>query len=224
MAAANWWSERESTLHLRASLEGEALDCGRGKTTNEILEGLRSRFGMSQDKAQTKLQTLRRQPKQSLHALGGELTKLAEIAYPDQGEAFCRRTVISCFYRAVNNRELEHLLANNKQTTLTETIRVAEDHIMRDERHAHPRISQLDLTEGAEKEHTAPGTTHGHRSYDQNSRSTHHTNESNGCQSHASSKPSSTATTPDTGHSTQTTSHQHGLSTSREPSRRWLLS
>ena len=138
VAAANRWSERESTLHLRASLEGEALDCGRGKTTDEILEGLRSRFGMSQDKAQTKLQTLRRQPKQSLHALGAELTKLAEIAYPDQGETFRRRTVISCFYRAVNNRELEHLLANNKQTTLAETIRVAEDHIMRDERHAHP--------------------------------------------------------------------------------------
>jgi hypothetical protein len=127
VANANNWQGQERTLHLRASLEAAAIDCGRGKDSLEIIENLRARYGISAKQARDKLGAMKKTPKQSLHELGSEIIKLMEIAYPRQDKQFVYETSVEIFSRSLNHKTLQqHLLARPHQT-MAEAVRIAEE-------------------------------------------------------------------------------------------------
>lgn len=129
VADANNWSPRDTTLHLRACLEGPAVECGRGQTPDEIITSLRGRYGLTSRQARDKLDQIKRASKQNLHDYGNEITKLVKIAYPDQDQAFCTRTAIEKFQKGLNNTQLQQHMLTIPHPTMAEAIRVADEYL-----------------------------------------------------------------------------------------------
>ena len=96
VARANQWSKAESKLNFRISLERPAHDCGRGDSTSDIMDNLRARYGLTARQARDKLASIKKTTKQSVYELGLEITRLVNIAYPNQDSTFCIDTSVLC--------------------------------------------------------------------------------------------------------------------------------
>jgi hypothetical protein len=127
IAEANHWSGRETTLHLRSALEGPAAECGRGSDSEEIIEDLRARFGITAKLARTKLGQLQKKTKQTYHELGSEVNRLVKIAYPRQGRNFRTETSLEVFSRALNHKSLQQHLLARPHETLAEAVRICNE-------------------------------------------------------------------------------------------------
>jgi hypothetical protein len=125
---ANRWSEREGALHLRTSLEGPAANCGHSADLEEIIQDLRSRFGITAKQARLQLSQIQKKPKQSFHELGMEVTRLVKLAYPDQGRAFQTETALENFSRAVNHKSPQHHLLARPHDTIVEAITICNEY------------------------------------------------------------------------------------------------
>lgn len=127
VTTANRWTEQEAVIHLRSSLEGEATDCSDGTNVEEIIDHLRTRFGLTARQARSKLGSLRLGSKQSLHSLGSEITRLVKIAYSQQDQIFQTEMGLETFSRALTQKSVQqHLLARPPQT-MSEAIRTTEE-------------------------------------------------------------------------------------------------
>ena len=78
--AVNGWSDSLSLVMLHHSLTGNAISCGRHDTNDDTIRDLRVRFGCQKREASHRLFTLR-QGSMSLHHLGDEVHRLADIVY-----------------------------------------------------------------------------------------------------------------------------------------------
>lgn len=124
---ANGWDNAASCIHLRSSLEGSALDCGRETTKNGIYEALRARFGLTQRQAKDKLGVLKRSAKHTLHEHATEVGRLVELAFPTLARVDRQEMVLDYFTRSLDNRGLQrHMLAVDPDT-LMEAVRAADE-------------------------------------------------------------------------------------------------
>jgi hypothetical protein len=127
VADANNWRPRETTLHLRHSLEGKAAECGQGSDVEEILHDLRSRFGMTAKQARSKLVSIQKKAKQTYHELGSEITKLVRLAYPQQGRMFQTETALEIFAKAVNHKGLQHHLLARPHESIAQAVEICNE-------------------------------------------------------------------------------------------------
>lgn len=142
VAQANQWPAQESTLHIRACLEKQAIECGRGQDLTEIIDNLRARFGLTIRQARDKLSNLKKTSKQSFHDLGSEIQKLVSLAYPNQTRGFHIETGLETFSRAIRSKALQHQLMARPHHTITEAVRIAEEYTQIEG--ATPTITALD--------------------------------------------------------------------------------
>lgn len=146
VADANGWTTRETTLHLRASLDGPAITSGQEPDIGGILEDLRGRFGISKDQAKDRLDKIRRGQHQSLRDYGTEIKKLVRIAYGDQDETFRRELGLEKFKRGLNNTKLRQHMLHIPHNTIPEAIRIATDYLQIEENTTVKVISQENTT------------------------------------------------------------------------------
>ena len=106
MRAANNWNDQAALLQLRSALEGSAVEVGRGATVDEIFVGLRARFGLTVTQARHKLINLRREPGQSIHALGTQIQGLIRLAYPTMAQAEHTVLAIEQIKRTLDNKSV----------------------------------------------------------------------------------------------------------------------
>jgi hypothetical protein len=146
IADANNWRPRETTLHLKGCLEGTATDCSRGSNVEEIIESLRSRFGITARQARVKLSQLQKRSKQSYHELGSEVSRLVKIAYPGQNRDFITETSLEVFSRALCHKSLQQHLLARPHDTLPESIKICDEFSQLETTTKTP-VSHIDTTE-----------------------------------------------------------------------------
>lgn len=157
VAEANRWSERDCLLHLRLSLEKDAKACSRGETVDDVYSNLRTRFGLTVRQARDRLAGLKREPNQSLHALGVEIQRLVELGYPRMGADDQMTLAVEAFKRAVDHRALNrHLLALDCRT-IDDIVKASEEYFQVSGQVARPRQTIASL--GRETEVPRSGTS-----------------------------------------------------------------
>jgi hypothetical protein len=129
VARANRWSEEDTALHLRSSLEGRAAECGQSSNPEEIFENLRARYGFTAKQARTKLGQVQKKTKQTYQELGSEITRLVKIAYPHQGCVFQVETSLEIFCRALNHKTLQQHLLARPHETMADAIRICNEFV-----------------------------------------------------------------------------------------------
>ena len=144
---ANGWAEHEKILHLRGSLEGTAHECGRGQTVTEVVESLKTKFGITPRQARDKLSSIKKTSRQSVIELGTEISKLVNIAYPNQDAAFVTETSLKVFGRAINHKALQQHLLARPQTTMAETVKMAEELLQLDNSKSSISVLEADKEE-----------------------------------------------------------------------------
>ena len=127
VAEANGWTDQESVLHLRSSLGGRALECGRGKTSEEIFTELCLQFGMSTKQARERLRKFQRSSKQSLREVGSEIVTLVAKAYPKLDSEDQEDMAVDTFVKSLDSRDLRRLLVVKPPGNIQEAIQIAED-------------------------------------------------------------------------------------------------
>ena len=153
IADINEWSEKETTLHLRTCLEGAAADCGRARRTEEIYEELRARFGITPRQARHKLSTLKRNKNSTLHEYGAEISRLVQLAYPDQSRGFQRETALEIFGRSLNHQSLQQHLLARPHDTILEAVRICEEYLQIED--TNPNKTRLAVVDTKEEEKNA---------------------------------------------------------------------
>ena len=83
VAIANDMSKMATLPHIRTHLKDDAHKCGSHATLEEVLEALRSKCGLTIQKARTRLTSLKRDTKRSLIDHSREVKNLEEMAYAD---------------------------------------------------------------------------------------------------------------------------------------------
>lgn len=127
--AANEWNDATALLKLRATLLGQATECGRGGDPATVFAALRARFGLTVRQARDMLGGLRRDNRSSLHEHGVNVERLVRIAYPDMLVASRIDMSLDVFCRSLDNRNLQrHLLAVAPQN-MDAAVRVAEEYL-----------------------------------------------------------------------------------------------
>mgnify|MGYP001799687402 CR=1 FL=1 len=147
--AANNCNDQAALLQLRSALEGSAVEVGRGATVDEIFVGLGARFGLTVTQAHHKLINLRREPGQSIHALGTQIQGLIRLAYPTMAQAEHTVLAIEKIKRTLDNKSLSRHLLAIPCNTIAETVTAIEEyfqaggHILNN----RPRFNVLDVEE-----------------------------------------------------------------------------
>lgn len=129
VARANQWLDGTVLLKLRASLIGNAVECGRGATVQAAFDALRARFGLTVRQARDQLGSLRKQPKSTLYEHGTLVEKLVRIAYPDMLPASQLDMVLDVFSRSLDNRYLQRHLLAVAPATIDAAVRVSEEYL-----------------------------------------------------------------------------------------------
>ena len=132
ISRSNRWTAEEQLLHLRLSLTEKAQECGQFDTTEEILEELRSRYGLTYQQARDRLNNLRRTPNTSIHELGMEITKLVRLGYPNMMAADREDIAMDRFSKVMNNVELKRYLLPMRPQTMRECIRLTDEFLQAD--------------------------------------------------------------------------------------------
>ena len=127
VAKANGWSSQESTLHLRSSLTGKALECGRGEDTEEIFTELRAHFGMTARQAKEQLHRFQRSPRQSIRDMGTQISSLVKKAYGKLDQEDQEEMALDIFVKALGDRDLKRMLLIRPPGDMKEAIQLSED-------------------------------------------------------------------------------------------------
>lgn len=127
VADMNQWDQRETQLHLRLSLTNKAKECARTEGVYGIFQELRTRFGLTTKQARDQLRITRKQPGQSLHELGSEISRLLTLAYPALSPADRMEMSMDAFSKAIENVALQRHLLATQPITLTEMIQSADE-------------------------------------------------------------------------------------------------
>ena len=117
VSEANEWRDAAALLHLKQALQGDAQDYGRARTVLEVVESLRSRFGLTPKEARTCLSKLKRDSKTPLRAHANEVRRLVQLAYRESPRMVQEEMVLETFCQTLDNPYLQrHLLAFNAPT------------------------------------------------------------------------------------------------------------
>ena len=127
VAIANNWQEDEATLRLKLSLQGKAANCSQAPTREEIYENLRSRFGLTPKQAKDMLRSIRKNPNQSLHELGCEITKLTNLAYGNLSKDDRTEMALDTFARALEHVGVQRHLLQAKPTSMSEMVKCCDE-------------------------------------------------------------------------------------------------
>ena len=128
VASHNEWSSDMSLRQLRYCLVGKAIPCGRQNTCREIFDSLFSRFGMSESKARTELDRIRRGTNQSLRELGDHIEHLVQVANPFLTQDQLCKSEIGAFSRALGDVELHRFLLSSRPRNLQEAMIFCEEY------------------------------------------------------------------------------------------------
>jgi hypothetical protein len=150
VAAQNEWNGAAAAVHLKTCLLEDAMECGTGDTVEEISTALRARFGYSVKQAKERLANLKRQPGQTLSALGSEVKRLVTLAYPDMPDELKETFSVDTFCKALGDRRLQQHLLNSQAETLTETITAADEWLQVGGRD-RMQVNQVETTESKTK-------------------------------------------------------------------------
>ena len=132
IAHANRWDEREILLHLRINLTEKAQECGQFDKTEDVLEELRSRFGITYRRARDKLDLMRKSSGQGIHELGMEISKLVKLAYPNMSAADREDMAMDRLAKVMNNVELRGYLIPLRPTSMRECLRLSDEFLQAD--------------------------------------------------------------------------------------------
>ena len=143
VAKANRWSDQESTLHLRSSLTGKALECGRGEDPEEIFTELRAHFGMTPRQAKEQLHKFQRSPKQSLRDMGTQISGLVKKAYSKLDAEDQEEMALDVFVKALGDRDLRRMLLVRPPSNMKEAVQLSEDFLQAGESSKSPKITAI---------------------------------------------------------------------------------
>jgi hypothetical protein len=130
VAMANQWVEPAALLHLRQALKEGARDCGRAQSTLEVYATLRARYGLTEDEARGRLNTIRRGTRTSLQAHAVEIGRLVEAAYGGMNDRQRAGMALDAFKRSLNNMSVaEHLLAR-RPGTMEEAVQARNEFLL----------------------------------------------------------------------------------------------
>ena len=150
VAEANHWGLGAALLHLRRSLRGEARDCGAGADFAEVCIALRTRFGMTQREAATKLSQLRKEGKTSLQEHATRLKELLRTAHPTLPAVHRDEMSLTYFVSTLNHAGLQgHLLARGPQN-LAEAVEQGNEYLQI--RRPTLGVRQLEQSEDVEED------------------------------------------------------------------------
>lgn len=127
VSEANRWLDQQAIIHLRSTLEGPALDCGRESTLDGIFAALRARYGLTARQAKDRLTNLRRAAKQTLHEHATEVGRLVEVAFANLARADRDELIIDYFVRSLDNRALQRHMLAVVPVTLIEAVQASEE-------------------------------------------------------------------------------------------------
>ena len=161
VAQANGWSSRESTLHLRSSLTGKALECGRGEDPEEIFTELRAHFGMTSRQAKEQLHKFQRSPKQSIRDMGTQISGLVKKAYCKLDLVDQEEMALDVFTKAIGDRDLRRMLLVRPPKDMKEAIQLSEDFLQAGESKSQKVTTLVEVEEKPEGKPTekAPEVT-----------------------------------------------------------------
>lgn len=126
---ANRWQGRQAVIHLRSSLEGPALDCGRGDEIGEIFAALRARYGLTARQAKDKLAGLHKGPKQTMHGHATDVGRLVEIAFNGLPPRDRNEMALDYFTRSLDNKALQRHMLAVTPVTMMDAVKAAEEFI-----------------------------------------------------------------------------------------------
>ena len=150
VATTNRWTERAASLHLREALKGNAQEYGRPGNMEAIFAALRSRYGLSPKEARSKLSTLKKEQRGSLHDHAAEVERLVRKAYQELPEATRNDLMLDTFCSSLGNASLQrHLLAIRPQT-LPEAVQYGNEYLGVKTERAQPDSVKIRIVENDE--------------------------------------------------------------------------
>ena len=138
-------------LQFKEALQGGAREDGRPATTEEVFAALRSRYGLTPKEARTRLNGLKKEPRQSLHDHAIEIEKLVRKAFGDLPAEVQTNMMLDAFCSSLGNATLQRHLLAIRPETLTEAVQHGQEYLqVKADRSASP--SQVRVLEGPEGE------------------------------------------------------------------------
>ena len=123
------WGEKNKFINLCFSLHGPPGQVLRelpikGTTTAELEELLQTRFGTSKQAAsfEAKLRARRRQENETLQELHRDISRLAQLAFPDLPASFLALEGRNAFLNALEDADLEYEILKLEPKTLSDAI------------------------------------------------------------------------------------------------------
>jgi len=128
------WDEKDKFINLCSSLHGPAGQILRklptkGTTTAELEELLQTRFGTSKQAAsfEAKLRARRRQEGETLQELHRDISRLVQLAFPNEPGSFLALEGRNAFLNALEDGDLEFEVLKLEPKTLSDAV----DHTIR---------------------------------------------------------------------------------------------
>ena len=150
VAEANQWNQVATLLHLREALQGSAREYGRPASVEAAFTALRSRYGLTTKEARTKLSSLKRDSRSTLHEHSIKVEKLVRKAF---GELPCdtqAEMMLDTFCSTLNNTALQRHLLAIRPESLTEAVQHGNEFLqVRSDRQASDqnKVRALEETE-----------------------------------------------------------------------------
>ena len=107
VAIANDWSGMATLLHIHTNLKDDVCRCGSHATLEEVLEALRSKYGLTIRKAVSRLSRLKRETKLSLTQHATEVKKLVDAANADLTRIHRHEITLDLFQQIEKETESE---------------------------------------------------------------------------------------------------------------------
>lgn len=140
------WDQDTACICLKSALTGEANECATGSGLDAVKQNLRAKFGLTQSKAEAKLNRLRYDGKQTLFSLGQEIDKLVRLSEPGLPEVNHNRIALRAFKQAMNSSTLNRHFLAMKPDNLKEAILATEEFLQEGSCSAtrHHQVAGLD--------------------------------------------------------------------------------
>ena len=116
-------------LQFKEALQGGAREDGRPATTEEVFAAMRSRYGMKPKEARSRLNGLRKEPRQSLHHYAIDVGKLVRKAFGDLPAEVQINMMLDVFCRSLGNATFQRHLLAIRPETLTEPVQRRQEYL-----------------------------------------------------------------------------------------------
>jgi hypothetical protein len=158
---ANEWSRLVQLLQLRESLQGSAQDCGKGHTINEIYQHLRTRYSLTPKEARSQLNSLKKNPQQTLHEHAAEIQRLVSLAYQDLPDRNQNTLALECFFNTLSHPALQRHLLAIQPDSLTQAVQAGNEFLQIKPASQQPRSSIHALEDDGEDPPVTASLDHG---------------------------------------------------------------